>query len=274
MSSSDIETEIIRISIQDLFTANKEEYKHITPELKGFFSKISRNKNINNYSNQHNKLLHSGGNRKKILPQPLAFTDQKIIQDLKCIFAKVTETNRSKMLNKIKNIKYSDTCWDLVSEYIHQVSIDCVFLINTFVWIVDQLSKEYPVLLIKYKDLVFQQHETPKVFDSNKEALESCDDKHKRWVIDNYKVIVSMYNHNIYDDKYLFTTFLQPMLDNITPECTIGIEIYSAIWDQIEKKLDYEYTNDIISKLKVIGEDGTYPTRLRFIVLDIVEAFE
>jgi len=262
---------MIQYSLQELRLANSDKYRKISPDLASFLAKIHRNKFLHGYLNPYNHYLCPPDQRKKLFPKAEAFSDEKLVEDLRTMLGKVTEKNQLQVKEKIRKIPFTDSSWDLILPMVHHVTIDCVFLIDVLLEIIMVLQELNPKFLKQYQNLLWEQFQNPRVFVANELSLETIEDKQKRWTLSNVQIMFQLYKLDHYDETWI-ENFLDEILDQITPENLIGIEILNQNWENIRRKLPAKILERTLKQMGEISQDDDFPNRLRFLLMDLIDA--
>jgi len=260
-------------SLQELREANCPEYTRGDPDLDEFFKQIHRNKFLHGYLNPYNYHLCPPGQRKGLFPKANAFSDEKLVEDLKGILSKVTEKNLATVKEKVARIPFTPSSWELIIPMLHQVTVDCVFLIESLLDVLEVLHKSYENLWVEYKELLWQQFTDPREFEDNDLSLENAEDRHKRWILSNCEIIAHLFRRNHYSSEWFVTEVLESLVTEITPENSLGIDIIIHIWELFSKKIPYDNMDKVINRLDEISQDDHFPQRQRFLLLDLLENF-
>jgi len=261
---------IVHYSLTALHALNSDKYRNIPGQLANFLAKIQSNKFLTSYLNPYNRYLCPPTQRKVLFPKAEAFSDEKIVEDLQTLLSKVTDQNVNQIKTKLRKIPFTQSCWGLILPMIHQVTIDCVFLIDSLLEILLELQEIQPDFLARYQNLLEMQFKNPQVFVATELSLETAEDKHKRWIISNSQIMCALYKKGIYDNQWL-SDFLDTIFENISPENPIGIEILNQNWDSIRRQIPPEISEAAISRMDDLSHDPEYPNRLRFLLMDLID---
>jgi hypothetical protein len=259
-------------TLQELREANSDAYRTIPSELSRFLLKIHRNKSLHNYLNPYNQWLCPLEQRKKLFSKAEAFSDEKLVEDLKTILSKVSEHNQEKIKDKVRRIPFTSASWSLIVPMVHQVTIDCVFLMETLSEIILVLNEIQPTFLQQYKATLLKEFQVPSQFTEHELSLESATDKAKRWTLANWKITAYLYQQNHYQSEEFTRDFLDPLLKAIGPEHLINLDVIIEIWPLIKDCLPVPRQESMLHQIESISQDDRFPRRLRFLLMDLLEA--
>ena len=277
-------TTIRRYDFDTLMAMNRKDLIGIPGELKIFLEALPVVKTPGHaYLNACNPALYtepvSSGQRKTLFAKSAAFTDEKTVEDVKILLGKVTNNNYQYILEQLAKLRYSGACWAAVADVYYEATIECIFLVASYVDLLiawtETLSPELSSGLINnFNTRVMNQLKSPREFDPalDSQSCETAADRGKRWQISNALIVCELFNRGKYPAKRIYEYLLLPAMTDVSPTNTVGLEIIIAAWPKIQAKLPTSERQPLLERLKTISEDRTYIARLRFIIKDLIEA--
>lgn len=263
-----------------LFSLNRKGIFPLNTEGLNFFSQFPKSKNPYNNPLNNNFIVHSanGGNggRKRLLPIIEPFSDDKIMFDMKELLLKVNETNKATIIDQITKLHFTPSCEDKLADMILDVTINCIFLVNIYVDIILSMESKHKNIINRInKAIIYQiycQRKFPSENDAN--ACETSEQKAKKWHINNAILIAELFLRNKYRPDMIINKVLTPLIDQITPDNTVNIELLTKIFPIIGPKIEIMYgmsLDGIFSRMEQISNDSRYETRLRFLIMDMID---
>lgn len=199
-------------------------------------------------------------NRKRTRPKTVISNDPEVLKNLRACLSKITEKNFDIMTEKINKILSADYDWKDVSTQMYLSVIDNIFLVPIFVKLMTELESEYTTLIHHFHHLVLDQLYYPKEFTDT--LSESGLDKTKRWQISNALLITEVFTQKKYNSSFMIEV-VNYWLGIISVENLIPLEILIKV---IPKCGDLPMPEELVTKLKEISNDKTYPNRLRLLL--------
>ena len=184
----------------------------------------------------------NGGNggRKRLLPIIEPFSDDKIMFDMKELLLKVNETNKATIIDQITKLHFTPSCEDKLADMILDVTINCIFLVNIYVDIILSMESKHKNIINRInKAIIYQiycQRKFPSENDAN--ACETSEQKAKKWHINNAILIAELFLRNKYRPDMIINKVLTPLIDQITPDNTVNIELLTKIFPIIGPKIE------------------------------------
>ena len=269
----------ITYSIQTLYSLNKKNIYTINSELINFFNTFPKNKYINTpYRNPLN-INFKEQTRKKLFPTIEAFSDEKIISELRSILIKLTPENKKIILKQLYKIRISPTCLDKVVELLHQITIDCIFLVETYVDIFLNVEQWNKTMIDKLYERIIKQFYHPIKFSTKFDniACETAEQKEKRWKINNAIIIAEFFRKNKINHQFMINKIFIPLINGIKQGNLLNIEILHKILMSIKPQLTQKNQvnlSDLLNQIEKLSKEQTYQHRLRFLLMDIIELYK
>lgn len=261
-----------------LFSINKKNIYPIPNQVIAFFNQFPKNKNP--YQNPFNANFITQ-NRKKIIPTAEPFSDDKIIFDLRELILKVNEDNKSTILEQILKLHFTPTCEEKIAELLLEVTVNCIFLVHVYVDIILGIEGKCKNIIEKINKAIINQIYYPKEFSAENDdiACETAEQKSKRWRINNGLLISELFLRDKYPHQFMINHVLTPLINGVQQSSDtknlVNIEILNKIFPIVGPKLEIRHKANLESvflQLEKISQDkAKYPTRHRFIVMDIID---
>jgi len=260
-------------TIQEL---NKSNLIPLNPNLLKFFQRFPKSKYSNViYNNSLNKNFPTQ-NRKKILPKLEPFTDEKTLFDLKALLIKVNDENQATILDQILKLNFTENSIDKVAELVHEVTVNCIFLVKVYVDIILQMEEKCPKIIEKINFNIIKQLYQPKVFDpANDEfACETAEQKAKKWRINNGMLISELFLRDKYHYQFMMDKIINPLIADISADDMVNIEVLHKIIPIVGPKLELKHKlnlTELFTQLTELSANKAYPPRLRFLIMDVID---
>jgi len=199
-------------------------------------------------------------NRKRTRPKTVISNDPEVLKNLRACLSKITEQNFDTMTEKINKILSADYDWKDVSSQMYLSVIDNIFLVPIFVKLMTKLESEYTTLIHHFHHLILDQLYHPREFSDS--LSESGVNKTKRWQISNALLMTEIFTQKKYSPKFMIEV-INYWLGIISLENLIPLEILIKV---IPKCGDLTMPEELVTRLKEISNDKTYPNRLRLLL--------
>jgi len=268
---------IIKYTPNELLLLNDAKLCSIPADLIKFFSRFPRSKIAEPYNNQYN--IYQGQppkERKHIFKEVEAFSDEKIILDVKSTLNKLTDKNKKEIFNSFFNLYIPINAYIIAANTIHQVMIECIFHINPYIEFLVELQNQKEQLFSLVISMIEKQFVNPRSFDNTNDAnaIETSIQKAKKWRINNTIIIAHLCKSGHYSVEYTCNDYLSKLIKHITPTDPLNIEIIKNVIPIVKDipRFKAVYTNSQIkNSLDTISNDKNYENRLRFLIMDIVD---
>lgn len=274
---SDPQPTIIKYTPNDLSLLNDAKLCSIPADLIKFFSRFPKSKVSEPYNNQYN--IYQGQlpkERKQIFKEVEAFSDEKIILDVKSTLNKLTEKNKKDIFNSFFNLYIPINAYNIAANTIHQVMIECIFMINPYIEFLVELQNQKEELFSLVINMIEKQFANSRSFDNTNDAnaIETSIQKAKKWRINNTVIVAHLCKSGHYNVEYTCNDFLSKLIEQITPTDSLNIEIIKNIIPIVKDIPQFKsvYANSQIkNSLDTISNDKNYENRLRFLIMDIID---
>lgn len=262
----------MKYSPEQLDALNNASLAQGPAELKAFFKKFRLPGNDHVYPNRFNCVFHAETAhevRKPLFKKPEAFTDEKIVMDLRKILAKVSEQNKTTLRKQLLTIQPSETCGAAIADLFYQIAIDCVFLVDIYVPIYYQYSQEtqHPEIMDRFLELVRQEYREPRQFEDT--DCETGEHRRRRWYLNNWLVICQLYCLKRLDAEQLLQEFLLPTMSLAKERDDLRIEAVCKTLAVLGS--EPSFYRAIADDLSQLSQDKELPSRLRFMVQDAID---
>lgn len=266
---------IIKYKPDDLKSFNDPKLCSIPADLIKFFSKFPKSKANEAYNNQYN--IYQGQlpkERKQIFKEAEAFTDEKIILDIKAVLNKLTDKNKRDVFAGFFNLYMPVNAYNITATTIHQIMIECIFMITSYIdFLVELKGHSEPLFLLVISEIE-KQFINSRVFDGSNDAnaIETSVQKAKKWRVNNSIIVAHLYKSGHYSIDQVCDNYLGKLIESITPADPLNIEIIKTaitILKDIPKFKAVCTSSSVKQSLDAISNDKNYENRLRFLIMDI-----
>jgi hypothetical protein len=269
---------IIKYSPADLIKLNDPKLCSISTDLIKFFSKFPKLRASEPYDNQYN--IYQGQppkERKQLFKEPEAFTDEKIILDIKSTLSKLTEKNKKDIFNSFFSLYIPINAYNIAANIIHQIMIECIFMISPYIDFLVELKNQKPDLFLLVIDMIEKQFVNPRSFDNTNDAIaiETSVQKAKKWRINNTIIVAHLCKSGHYSVEYTINDYLTKLIEKITPTDPLNIEIIKSIIPILKNIPQFKpvcVASQIKASLDLLSTDKNYENRLRFLIMDIIDS--
>ncbi len=223
------------------------------------------------------------GPRKKLYEEPSAFTDDRLISDIRTVLGKLSSENSGTITSQLLKLKLDkEDCIPLVAEVLHESAINGIFIVDYFVGIFLNIGKAYPKVIPELNRRILRQISQPNMFEESEDTLtETCKQKSDRWQISNALLMAELYKRGVYSDD-LLVKVCRLYIDRIsseTPEKQFPLKIIVEFFPPILEKVVQRMTakdkplqiQDVFAKLEAISQDKSYPGPVRFPVMTLIK---
>lgn len=259
---------------ETLRSLNCKNIYPIEPSLLDFFNTFQKTRYPNvTYQNPYNPNFVS--HRKKLFPTHEPFSDEKILADFKANLTKLTRENEEEITNLILQLHFPPGIEDKAAEVFHETVLSCIFLADVYVDLLLKMKKTCTKIVESVNQIVSQQLYHPREFSTANDeiACETAEQKAKKWRINNGLLIAELFLQGKYHHQFMINNIIVPIINHITIEDTINIEVLNKIMPLILPKLASSKANlsGIFYQLTKISQDKSYPSRLRYLLMDITD---
>jgi len=216
---------------------------------------------------------HREMSRRKLFIHKTDNVVDKVNDEIRELLSKLSEGNKTKLLNDFLKYEISDECGQTLIDNIYTFAVDLTYLVHIYVELIFLLKQKNETLYNQLIDKIIQTAYEPIIF---KDEIEGPL-KSKRWRVANIKLISEIYckDSNEIDSKTLqdLIDFLQ---QKINPQQPDNLEVLCEL---LKKTLPFlmkeerDYVDQIIDSIEPLEHNHDYDQRYRFMIQDIIEIY-
>lgn len=198
-----------------------------------------------------------------------AFSDEKVLKEFRSILCKLAPATEEKLTASFLSVKYQST-----KEFYHKLVDQCwITLMEGIAW-VDMYTRLYHKMGEKDKEFsrIFEENLITKL----KEPMTYPNEvKTKKFINSNLHVVLKYYLSGHYSET-VFLNALEYMFENeLYKEQGRGVDCLGTAFKECGGDIE-EKSPEVMKKLikrfkKISKDDNEYPSRIRFLAMDIVD---